>query len=201
MAALIENEEANEYVRAAAMTGLLTLCACGMLDRGELMAYFAALFHRLKREPTGAWDWLADSCADLCPEEVMEELQKAYEEGLVDPRVIAWDDIKEALALGKDAAVTELQTKRRYSLVTDVHEEMSWWYCFNPDKKSRLNDDDRLFPEYDEDLLLNSDFVVDPIYRSEPKIGRNEPCPCGSGKKFKKCCGGLEPPLGERLSL
>lgn len=23
-----------------------------------------------------------------------------------------------------------------------------------------------------------------------PKIGRNEPCPCGSAKKFKKCCGG-----------
>ncbi|MEK9984096.1 MAG: SEC-C metal-binding domain-containing protein [Opitutae bacterium] len=22
-----------------------------------------------------------------------------------------------------------------------------------------------------------------------PKVGRNEPCPCGSGKKFKKCCG------------
>jgi uncharacterized protein len=22
-----------------------------------------------------------------------------------------------------------------------------------------------------------------------PKIGRNDPCPCGSGKKFKKCCG------------
>jgi tetratricopeptide (TPR) repeat protein len=25
--------------------------------------------------------------------------------------------------------------------------------------------------------------------RSGPKVGRNEPCPCGSGKKFKKCCG------------
>ena len=25
--------------------------------------------------------------------------------------------------------------------------------------------------------------------RQEPKIGRNDPCPCGSGKKFKKCCG------------
>jgi len=23
------------------------------------------------------------------------------------------------------------------------------------------------------------------------KIGRNDPCPCGSGKKFKRCCGGL----------
>ncbi len=28
-----------------------------------------------------------------------------------------------------------------------------------------------------------------PFVRSEPKIGRNDPCPCGSGKKFKKCCG------------
>jgi SEC-C motif-containing protein len=25
--------------------------------------------------------------------------------------------------------------------------------------------------------------------RPEPKVGRNDPCPCGSGKKFKKCCG------------
>jgi SWIM/SEC-C metal-binding protein len=24
--------------------------------------------------------------------------------------------------------------------------------------------------------------------RAAPKIGRNDPCPCGSGKKFKKCC-------------
>lgn len=27
------------------------------------------------------------------------------------------------------------------------------------------------------------------VVRDTPKIGRNEPCPCGSGKKFKKCCG------------
>ena len=25
--------------------------------------------------------------------------------------------------------------------------------------------------------------------REQPKVGRNDPCPCGSGKKFKKCCG------------
>lgn len=28
-----------------------------------------------------------------------------------------------------------------------------------------------------------------PYVRKEPKIGRNETCPCGSGKKYKKCCG------------
>ncbi len=29
----------------------------------------------------------------------------------------------------------------------------------------------------------------EPIVRETPKIGRNDPCPCGSGKKYKKCCG------------
>ncbi|MDB5302003.1 MAG: hypothetical protein JWO87_3666 [Phycisphaerales bacterium] len=29
-----------------------------------------------------------------------------------------------------------------------------------------------------------------PVIRDSPKIGRNDPCPCGSGKKYKKCCGG-----------
>jgi preprotein translocase subunit SecA len=27
------------------------------------------------------------------------------------------------------------------------------------------------------------------VRREQPKIGRNEPCPCGSGKKYKNCCG------------
>ena len=31
-----------------------------------------------------------------------------------------------------------------------------------------------------------------PTVRTQPKIGRNDPCPCGSGKKYKKCCAGKE---------
>jgi SEC-C motif-containing protein len=31
-----------------------------------------------------------------------------------------------------------------------------------------------------------------PIVRDRPKVGRNEPCPCGSNKKYKKCCEGKE---------
>ena len=31
--------------------------------------------------------------------------------------------------------------------------------------------------------------ALPPIVRDHPKVGRNEPCPCGSGKKFKNCCG------------
>ena len=30
---------------------------------------------------------------------------------------------------------------------------------------------------------------VEPIRSDEKAVGRNDPCPCGSGKKYKKCCG------------
>ncbi|MFL5839695.1 MAG: SEC-C metal-binding domain-containing protein, partial [Thermoleophilaceae bacterium] len=30
---------------------------------------------------------------------------------------------------------------------------------------------------------------VETLVREEPKVGRNDPCPCGSGKKYKKCHG------------
>ncbi|MCA9470999.1 MAG: YchJ family protein [Nitrospirales bacterium] len=33
------------------------------------------------------------------------------------------------------------------------------------------------------------DPTVQPYRRTEPKLGRNDPCSCGSGKKYKKCCG------------
>jgi len=52
--------------------------------------------------------------------------------------------------------------------------------------------------EYQDTLpagIINDDYYhggqreVGQTVRSGPKIGRNDPCPCGSGKKFKKCCG------------
>jgi uncharacterized protein len=34
-----------------------------------------------------------------------------------------------------------------------------------------------------------------PLRRAGPKIGRNEPCPCGSGRKFKHCCAADAPTM------
>ncbi len=46
-------------------------------------------------------------------------------------------------------------------------------------------------PKNDNLILSHSDdsSVREPIKRTEAKVGRNDPCPCGSGKKYKKCCG------------
>ena len=37
------------------------------------------------------------------------------------------------------------------------------------------------------EALINSDYMT--YKRDKPKVGRNDPCPCDSGKKYKKCCG------------
>jgi len=38
--------------------------------------------------------------------------------------------------------------------------------------------------------FVDGEMLADkPIVREEPKVGRNDPCPCGSGRKYKKCCG------------
>jgi preprotein translocase subunit SecA len=45
--------------------------------------------------------------------------------------------------------------------------------------------------DYDEALGQEDDAKPQPVERTTPKIGRNDPCPCGSGKKYKHCHGRL----------
>ncbi len=37
-------------------------------------------------------------------------------------------------------------------------------------------------------LVANPSLFTEPFLRDTPKVGRNDPCPCGSGKKYKRCC-------------
>ena len=44
-------------------------------------------------------------------------------------------------------------------------------------------------PELEQSEAPEIPKVAVPIVRATPKVGRNDPCPCGSGKKYKRCCG------------
>jgi tetratricopeptide (TPR) repeat protein len=50
------------------------------------------------------------------------------------------------------------------------------------------NEDEDIYDEDDDDYDVPAPHLT--VKRTEPKIGRNDPCPCGSGKKYKKCHGG-----------
>ena len=57
---------------------------------------------------------------------------------------------------------------------------------FEP-KIMKADDTDPRSPDHDQQD--EQDEKQEPYRREGPKIGRNDPCPCGSGKKYKKCCG------------
>ena len=77
----------------------------------------------------------------------------------------------------KNPAIVNVQTKARVKELESVFEENGWNYtiALEPDKPEDIKD---------LDILLN------PMKTriAEEKVGRNDPCPCGSGKKYKKCC-------------
>lgn len=57
--------------------------------------------------------------------------------------------------------------------------------------KEMKHHENAVFKKIDGDWFFEEGFEVKQktIVNLEPKINRNDPCPCGSGKKFKKCCG------------
>ncbi len=57
-------------------------------------------------------------------------------------------------------------------------------------KTWRLHEVSRFVKEEGQWFYVNGDVKGDtPVVTRSLKVARNEPCPCGSGKKFKKCCG------------
>lgn len=183
MIALIENEQANEWVRSVAIDGMVGLVTSGQCTRTEIMAHILQFFHKLERKPGAPWDGLANACADLWPQEAMEELRRAYADGLVDSRAIDWQDVEETLALGQQDAMQ--RARYRDPLITDLAKNMGWMQCFH-DRARKYAEE----PAFGEQLFesLPSAYATTTIRRTTPKVGRNEPCPCGSGRKFKKCC-------------
>jgi len=68
---------------------------------------------------------LANFSAGLYPEEVLEEIQKAYDDALIDRRCIHADDVLEEMALGKQRVLGRLE--RRQALIGDV--KKTWIGC------------------------------------------------------------------------
>jgi len=85
---------------------------------------------------------------------------------------------KAKLGTEKRPAVVNVQTEERLKEVASIFEKNGWKYTIGlePDKPEDITD---------LEILLNPPKTK----IAEKKVGRNEPCPCGSGKKYKKCCG------------
>jgi hypothetical protein len=175
---MIEDATLDEYIRSAALGALGVLVVEGEKSRDEVMAYFAELFRgKLEREFSYVWAYLVSKSCDLYPEEVLPDIEQAFAEGLIDTGCIGKDWVERTMAAGKERTLAKLGSEFREHFIMDTIKEMGQWACY---KASGTPATTPLSP------LMG---IPAPV-RTAPKVGRNEPCPCGSGKKYKRCCGG-----------
>ena len=178
---LIENKKAPPYVRAAAIESFVTMVNTGLETRENVIDYYAQLYRgKLERKFSFPWNILVSCTTDLNPGELFEEIEKAYNEGLFETGFISMDEIEREKKWSIEESMELIIKRGNYSLINDTIAEMNWWACFR-DSPGKYEDNN----EYNKS---GADNKFKPI-RTTPKTGRNEPCPCGSGKKFKKCCG------------
>ena len=187
---LVENEQVNGYVRQAAMTAFLVLENTGQVSRDAVLGYFSSLFQgKLTRTRSYAWDGLISAVADLPAPELLQEIRQAYADNL------AVDLTAPDMArIEQDILLQPPPRREDWTLIIDAIDEMEWWAAFELDDDDASPEteepDDIQPPEPEpEPAPAPTSHVAPKPFIREPKVGRNDPCPCGSGKKYKKCCG------------
>jgi hypothetical protein len=179
---LVLNRDADEFARGVAVAALALLAVWAEVPRDTVVHYFAWLAREgLERQPSYVWSALATESADIEALTVFPELRRAYDEGLIDPQHIGRSELDDVEASPRGSLVE--RTKDNHPPIDDVVQATSWWARFEKRASSRRAEElAALAAAGDVDNER-----VEP-YRAPVKVGRNAPCPCGSGKKYKKCC-------------
>jgi hypothetical protein len=193
---MIRNRALDEFVRSAAMETLRHFVRDGRMTRDEAVERLRAhLREAIANRDAGATESLVVALANYSPREAMDEIREAFALELVDPFMIDLDYIEADL---KDERPPEESWYCPPTGIADTIEELRRWQRFADDEPdSDLLIDDEIDDEVDDYVDPDDDWqppaswtAPDTIRNTLPRVGRNEPCPCGSGKKFKKCCGG-----------
>ena len=102
----------------------------------------------------------------------------AWDEGRIDTDFLERRDLEEDL-VSTERAPTDIERfeNRNLGYIDDVLEALSW-----------TNTVSNVKAELDSYLLDAERSPNEPVVNPWRDVGRNDPCPCGSGKKAKKCC-------------
>jgi len=169
-------------------------------ERGELRRLLAEIASEVAPPPVEDEDEVeveetaesGESLQEVGEEVVEEELDLAELQGMLPPGV-DMQQVEQMLSSPRGALLgdfgafcqergvePEMGDAQMSDEMQELHEE---WLQTPRDslegkKPAEMLEGGRLFPG-----------KIETFRREAPKVGRNDPCPCGSGKKFKKCCG------------
>jgi hypothetical protein len=182
---VINNPDADEFVRAAVFDTWTYLVAAGRIGRLEAEQYLSSCFEMLQpREDNFIWYAWVKAVASLGFTELTEKVRNVLELGRMPTMAILFKEFEEILeaALRADDPVAFVG-KEGMKPFTDTIGVLSQWHSFSeeyPQKKREA--------EHAERQPIQPTQMTNAVSNPYRNVGRNDPCPCGSGKKFKKCC-------------
>jgi hypothetical protein len=173
---VIEDDTCYEFARSAAMRAYAFIVRDGHISRDGMLDYLRHVIRGLKAGDMAVAASVVNVIIDEHIFELLPEARALYDRDLVD-----------RFACGTyDSFVNYVFAYHHYDHAKKIHiddviGELSTWSCYTPEKPSKPKPADPL-PAPAAPTPAASEL------KAKKKIGRNDPCPCGSGKKYKKCC-------------
>lgn len=161
--AFVLDRTVSVYGRSVAAGALISISRNHPEARDSVLEFFRELL-KIEEDSTFLGFVVCD-LGDYRVESLFEDVKTLFEEGRVDEDIVEWKDIASEFK-------TPVENGHRFPYDKDPMEH------FSPEEEERLWNQTykRKIPEKLREML------------KPKKIGRNDPCPCGSGKKYKKCC-------------
>jgi hypothetical protein len=174
----IEDPDADEFASSSLMSALVVIAQLHPEHRSTIEDYFRTFRQRgPKASPDLLIGWM-DAVADLGLEDMAEDVRAVFEQQLIPRDYCSFEHFLESLQATQDADGAPANRRYKDLLITDAIEDLSQWYCYT-DAFFAQQKASRSFPMPPPSQAFMHDMA---------QVGRNDPCPCGSGKKFKKCC-------------
>ena len=179
---IILDPRAEQFIRAGMCEALAMVTLRGELDRARAGRFLRDAFIEMRPQAQNyVWVGWQSAIAMLGMGDLTVLVKKAFDRGFIDSHVLGFNHFEEDLRRGIERP-GELRRAddRDCTLFGDTIDELSGWYCFSAQYRA----DEERWRREAEVNRARSQRLENPF----KGIGRNDPCPCGSGKKFKKCC-------------
>jgi hypothetical protein len=197
---IINDPDAGPNVRWQMFKTLTILVLRNKLERSRVVSFLHDCVTVLPQAKHQVWLGWMQTIAALGVVELAPHVRSAFDQGFIAADFFSFDEFEAFL---QDGVAGTASNDRVYSLFGDTGEELANWARINEavaDGKSITSAElAKLLAMSDEDFAtelyhrINATKALQysslaPETNALRSVGRNDPCPCDSGKKYKKCC-------------
>lgn len=174
-------DTADVFARSSMIDALVLTALLHAENRDAIAAFFRNFRQHCRDEDTDMLIGWIEAVADLGLADMEPELRATFEAGLIPSDYCVADEVLRDLKATSESGSITINSRYKSGLITDAIEELSKWHGYSDaylakQKRQGARNASRAMP------------WAETFMHETPPVGRNDPCPCGSGNKFKKCC-------------